>query len=209
MKKILLLLVSLMLLTSLASATVYTVGPKEHIKSIQKAVYLADDGDVIKVQPGTYKEYVEITRDVAIYGTKYPTVYGFKSDSAGPATINGFKITKHGIVLSNVGDNYIRNNYFSNCGVSLTSAKCSANRIMNNQFSNGGISLSASLYNSITGNTISKAATGLKLTNGASCDTITKNKFQYCTVGVQVPAIPKCLIGNTYYKNKVNIKIVK
>jgi parallel beta-helix repeat protein len=80
---------------------------------------------------------------------------------------------------------------------------------MNNQFSNGGITLSESTYNSITGNTISKAKMGLKLVKGAACDSITKNKFQYCNVGVQVQSVPKSLTGNTYYKNKVNIKIVK
>ncbi len=209
MKKLIFLLITLVLLTSTASAGyTLTVGPHEKYKTIQSAMYAADDGATINVKPGIYKENVEITREIFIYGKGYPTVYGFYSNSAGLATINGFKIIKNGINFKNGGDNCIRNNYFYNCGVNLN--RCwLPNTIMNNKFSRGGIVISSSANNSVAGNTIDKAAIGLRLINGASCDTISKNKFQYCNIGVQVPAIPKCLIGNSYKGNKINIKIVK
>lgn len=192
--------------TASAGQTLY-VGPHEKYKTIQQAMYNADDGATIYVQPGTYKENVWITREVSIYGKGYPTVYGFYCKSGLPVTINGFKLNKYGISLNEPVDNLIRNNYFYNCGISIKDGH--VNTIMNNQFSNGGIVLSGTTDNTLIGNTISKASVGLTLKNGASCLAITKNTFSYCNVGVQCQSVPSCLTGNVYKGNKVNIKIVK
>lgn len=219
MKRIIIALITFLLLTSLASAATLQVGPKLHYKTVQSAVNEADSGDTIYVNAGTYKETVHIDgKNLIFQGAKvkgkyqYPTVYGFSFGfdsnlyNPGSGDVNGFKIIKTGIQYDLIGHNIIKNNYFTNCGVSLGGQTCSNNVIMNNQFTNGGIALYECYDNVVTGNKITKAKVGLGLYEGATCSTITKNTFSYCQIGVALYQIPSCLIGNTYIKNKINIK---
>lgn len=208
MKKALFILIALILLTSTASAGyTLTVGPHEKYKTIQSAMYAADDGATIIVKSGIYKENVEITRDVFIQGKGNPIVYGFYSNSAGPLYLKGFKITKHGVRLKNIGDNVIINNIFSNCGISVTSVKCSYNAITENIFTNGGVTISTgSKGNEITRNTFYRSPVGLSVSKDSSCDVVTGNYFKKCTLALKFPiSYKKVLIGNKYSGNKKNI----
>lgn len=101
----------LIIVSSVASASTLKVGPHEKYKTIQKAVNAASDGDTIKVAYGTYKENVRIDKSVNFYGTKYPKVDGFYFHGA-VSNINGFSIQKYGIKDSYAGNGIIRNNYF-------------------------------------------------------------------------------------------------
>lgn len=209
MKKLIFLLITLILLTSTASAGyTLTVGPHEKYKTIQGAVNAAHSYDTIKVASGTYKESVTCEKAVNFYGTKYPKVNGFQYKNGGGGTINGFSITPGGIFLSEAGGNTIRNNYFYGKGVGFGGQSCSGNTVMNNQFFKCGIYIDESYDHVITGNKINNAPVGLTLGEGVTCKTITKNTFKNCKVAVQLPYIPSCLTGNTYKGNKVNIKIV-
>lgn len=219
MRKILIFLLVLTLLCGSASAATLTVddsGGKQY-KTIQSAVNAAKSGDTIYVHAGTYPETVKIDRPDMLLNFqgekttcyKYPSVYGFSFYGPASGNINGFNITKTGICYDVIGNNIIRNNYIRGGGVSIGGQTCSNNTIMNNQFFNCGISLYESYDNSITGNKIYNAPTGLKLEECATCTTITGNLFSGCSVAVQVPvSVPSCLIGNTYKNNKVNVKIV-
>lgn len=220
MKKILLILLTLTLLSSSAAAATLTVddsGGKQY-KTIQSAVNAAQSGDTIYVYAGTYPETVKIDRPDMLLNFqgektstcyKYPSVYGFSFWGPASGNINGFNITKTGICYDVIGNNIIRNNYIRGGGVSIGGQTCSNNQIINNQFFGCGISLYESYDNSITGNKIYNAPTGLKLEECATCTTITGNLFSGCSVAVQVPvSVPCCLIGNTYKNNKVNVKIV-
>jgi|SRR5665647_170803 len=153
----------LTLLVSAASAASLTVGSKATYKTIQSAVNAAHGGDTINVLAGTYPEQV-IIRDNRFYIVgqpgKYPTVYGFEmgqsTNALGAADINGFKITKYGVVGGRFSGNTIRNNYFVNCGVAGGEGFWN-NNFVNNQFTNGGIRLYAgSRDNVVTGNTFYK-----------------------------------------------------
>ena len=175
---------------------------------------------------GIYKELVKVNnKDLIFQGQKvgntykYPSVYGFSfgwtdvPGEVGSGDVNGFKITRDGIDYGVVGGNTVRNNYFYNCGVTISGLSCSGNTIMNNKFSGnynyGGVYLYESLDNVITGNTFSKATIGLSLGDFVTCTSLTKNTFTGCKIAVQVyGGIPDYLIGNTYKNNKVNIKIV-
>jgi len=206
-------LLILTLLVSAASAASLTVGPKSTYKTFQSAVNAAHGGDTINVLAGTYPERV-IIRDNRLNFVgqpgKYPTVYGFvmgqSTNALGAANINGFKITKYGVIGGYFGGNTIRNNYFVNCGVTGGEAWWN-NNFINNQFTNGGIHLDGgSRDNVVTGNTFYKAKIGLELIQGAYCTKISGNTFSNCGIGVKIKAIPSILIGNKYIKNKVNIQ---
>ena len=224
MRKIIILVLSLVLLASLASAA--TINVPSQYKTIQKAVNAAKSGDTIYVAAGTYKEKVLVNdKDLIFQGQKvgntykYPTVYGFQfSGSAdsktGSGDINGFKITKYGVSYDYgmPGSNTIRNNYFYNCGIEFTGFPCSGNIVMNNKFSGNydyvGIDLYESQGNIIKGNTFYKSKIGLILGDSSTCTSCTKNTFSSCKIGVQCYGVPDSLIGNIYKGNKKNISIL-
>lgn len=210
-----------MLLCSTATAATLTV-PTQY-KTIQKAVNSAHDGDTIYVKSGTYKELVTIKdKSLSFQGEKigntykYPKVYGFQAGWTDTQlgsidSINGFTITRDGVDLGECGSCTIRNNYFTNCGVCLLGQTVSNNIVMNNKFSGNynyyGIIMRESYDNTITGNTFTKADNGIYFSWGSTCKKITGNTFSGCKIAFHCDYIPKCLIGNTYKNNKVNVKV--
>lgn len=214
MKKLLVLLLALVVLTSTASATTLNVGSTSKYKTIQSAVNAAKNGDTIKVAYGTYKENVRIDKQLSILGTKYPKVNGFYY-SGGGGTINGFSIQKYGVSSSYAGGGLIRNNYFYNCGIDLSGAT-SSSTIMNNQIKGGTIYLYDTVDITITGNTISNSKYGLYLNEVMGFPTVTKNTFKNCGTAVYIFSYGDAKIerlttfsGNKYLNNKVNIQIAK
>lgn len=213
MRKIGFFLILVLLMASTASAATFTVGPTEQYKTIQDAVDAAADRDIINVASGTYKEYVTFTnKNLNIVGQKFPTVEGFAPGSSamdidGFTSISGFTIKDKGVSLSGNGGIVIKNNKFNKCGLYVSGS--SYNVITKNKFSGSDteIFLYQSYDNEITGNTIDRANTGLLVKGDSTCTKISGNTFQNCKVGVQIPSIPSYLIGNTYKKNKVNIKL--
>lgn len=173
----------------------------------------ANPGDTIKVAYGTYKENVKIDRSLTFLGTKYPKVDGFHCYSA-VGTINGFSIQKSGIDAGYIGSPTIRNNYFYNCGISLSGEASSQSQIINNQIIGGTISLYDTMADgvTITGNTISKSKVGLYVGDACGAPTVTKNIFKNCVYAVYffqweppyvVGKLPT-FSGNKYINNKVN-----
>jgi parallel beta-helix repeat protein len=210
LKRILIVIVTFLLLTSIASAATLEVGSKFRYKTIQSAVNAAKDGDTIKVSSGIYKENVKITKYLKIYGTRYPKVYGIECVDKGGCTINGFSFTKKGVICHYAGgNNLIRNNYFTNCGIDISGIICSNNSITNNKITGGTISLCETWDNVVTGNTVTKSKVAFYMYEYSTCSKITKNIFSYNDVAVLVPLVPDELVGNKYIKNKVNVKIEK
>jgi parallel beta-helix repeat protein len=212
MRKALIILLTLILLTSVASAATINVGPKEKYKTIQRAVNAAHNDDTIKVAYGTYKETVKINKQLTILGTKYPKVNGFYYWDGASGTINGFSIQKDGVEAwySGGSECIIRNNYFYNCGIAFAGAACNT-LIKNNQIIGGTIYLQDSYDNTITGNIISKSYYGIYRGDSVTFQKVSGNTFKYCNYAVylygyeQNPGRLPEFIGNKYIKNKVNI----
>ena len=194
-------------MTGLANASTLYVGSTQPYKTIQDAVNAAKDGDTIKVQTGVYNENVIIRgKNVILQGVKYPKVYGFET-YGGTADISGFSVTKNGIVYHDAGgSNTIRNNKISKIGIRISGTACSGNIIINNLLTNCGISLYDSWGNTITGNKISKATTGIYLGDGAQCKTISNNAISNCGTGIVKGDTTTSIKNNKYSKNKINLK---
>lgn len=79
------------------SAKVITVGRNHNIKSINKAVNLADSGDIIEVTNGIYNENVVISKPIILRGINFPSINArFVGNvvlvTADNAVVEGFKI---------------------------------------------------------------------------------------------------------------------
>lgn len=220
---------ALLAITGSASATTFYVdddgtGP---YKTIQSAVNVAQDGDTIVVNSGTYKETVTMTKtQLTFQGKSYPKVDGFTTtsylDENGEVgwtqleNINGFSIMKDGVIIA--GDfctgNIIRNNYFYTKGVEIESASAYNTVIMNNQFNGCGISFKFGGRSGsgvkITGNRISNSIKGIYLESvGLTCDEISGNTISGCNIGLEIsgPAAGANLIYNNLFNNTVNVKL--
>lgn len=192
-----------------ASAATLTVD-SHHYKTIQSAVNAALSGDTISVASGTYHETVNVDKGLNFIGSKYPIVDGFYF-SYGGGSVNGFKFVKSGITsYYDQGPSYIRNNYFSNCGIDISGDLRDGAIIMNNQITGGTILLYDIKGVSITGNTLYKCKVGLHVYDLVyRLKSASKNKFKQCDVAVITPAeLLNVFTDNKYVNNKVNIQTV-
>ena len=98
MKKLLTLTIvlSVLLLALPAMAATLNVGPGETYATIQDAVDVASDGDVINVQPGTYSGGITVDKAVSIRGVK-----GSDVTFVDPLTSeNGFQVIASDVTIS-------------------------------------------------------------------------------------------------------------
>ena len=91
----------------LSAAQVITVSTDGNISSIQQAIELAEPGDVIEVQAGTYvANNLEITKPLTLRGINRPLI-----DGNGEGTIlviRADSVTVQGFELRNTGRSYVR-----------------------------------------------------------------------------------------------------
>ena len=233
MKRILIVLIVLLLLTSLGAATTLKVGKTSSYKyhTIQSAVNVSHTGDTILVANGYYPEVVNFKKvqyctdnPLKIQGAMvngkyvYPRVYGFDMghEEIG-ADINGFNITRFGIVMEPA--HIIKNNYFENCGIILSNQFTIGAQIINNKFTNGTIDVGMDVMDcTIKGCTFSKSKIGLytygaaevsncvflHCTKGVSVGSCGKagvryNTFEHCTEGVVVDEYGRAIITNNKF----------
>jgi nitrous oxidase accessory protein NosD len=115
MKKCFILIgILLLLLVNSASAATLNVGSTAKYHTIQSAVNAAHNGDTVNVASGTYKEDVDLSNQITLIGTNFPTVNGFGTGESGSVIIRNFKLTK-GIGIGSHASAYIRNCKFDNC----------------------------------------------------------------------------------------------
>lgn len=212
-KKILVILILFLFLTNIAFAATLDVGPKSKYKTIQSAVKVAKNGDIIRVAAGTYKEDVTINgKNISFQGTKYPVVYGFKNtDPSGPFNVNGFKITKFGVRYEfNTPSMLVRNNYFMNCSLDIAGTGSFGSTVMNNQFtgSKAGISYFDAFDQTVTGNKFTSCNIGLSAID-TGFKKVSGNTFSRCVTGVRLEgSLIDAFTGNKYTKNKKNIELI-
>jgi len=205
-----------------AAATTFLVdddGPGNYT-TIQSAVNEAAPGDLIIVNPGTYPETVDITvLELVFRGKGMPEVDGFKEDIPGEnpkITIWGFSITKTGISISGKfsGGNYIHDNVFHDCGISLGIQEFSEDDIIENNVFNGGetaIDYDGDSGLQIRGNKISDANTGIKIDSMHYQNwvrEISGNTIEGCDVGLVLEDYTRVdEICNNVFNNVLNVKI--
>lgn len=108
------------------SGTTYTVGsdPGDDSTTIQGAVDLCSDGDIVLVSPGSYQEEVSIDKEIWIMGSSgsklepltvpiFNIGFNLQADNI---TISGFNITdfQTAIFSNRLGHNFSYNDFFSN-----------------------------------------------------------------------------------------------
>ena len=115
--------------------------------SIQQAVSLAQPGDTIEVQPGSYTGNLVLNKPLTMVGVGWPVIRGEGQGSV--ITINGAGCTIRGFIVEHSGDMLVD----EDSGILL---KSSGNRLEQNQLRDVlfGIYLFASEHNQIIGNTI-------------------------------------------------------
>jgi len=193
-------------------------------KTIQDAIAVANDGDVIKVLPGVYSGSIVIDKSITLtcenrsrtilsIGTKDPYAIDITASSVSIEgfTVNDTTITTHRKAVihisSDAEDVTIINNLFnrSACGylIHIEGAKNSV--VNNNTMTNGsrGIKIENSDSNSIYDNQIenctSDPAIYLKSSNN---NIIEKNTFRNNEIGVRSQSSNNNLIkNNTFYEN--------
>lgn len=86
-------------------AKTITVCESCEVKTISKALELAEDGDTILVKPGIYREAnIKVTKSVSIIGEGLPTIDGEKLGEI--ITIGADNVTLDGFRIINVGTSY-------------------------------------------------------------------------------------------------------
>ena len=160
-----------------AHAATITVGSNGYnYTSIQAAVDTADPGDTIEVYEGTYRENVEVSKQLILMGIGWPVVNAGGVGSAislldDGTVLEGFVVTDAGggmdagiKVLSNnniITGNVARDNGFSGIGLAYNQNNTVANNIAINN--TGGIGLGSSRNNKILGNSVSNNWIGIAL----------------------------------------------
>lgn len=147
--------------------------------TIWEAVLFASPGDTIRVNPGTYRESVDVPIPLIVEGSaegdtivETKREYGFKINQPGSGTtIRSFMIhcstVRHkGIVLERVREATVSNNRISGCHAGILLDNSIGNRILENTFSENpyfGIKLDQSNQNEIVGNTCLGSSAGINL----------------------------------------------
>ncbi len=161
--------------------------------NIQDAVDNASDGYTIRVDDGTYKENVDVNKQLTIrseHGAAFTTVQALDSNdhvidviNADNVKISGFNVVgataMGGIHLNNADSCHIANNSASNnkIGIHLQMGS-QGNTITNNNVSNNiqrGIWLASSNSNTITNNNVSDNENGIRLSS--SDDNLIYNNY--------------------------------
>ncbi len=105
----LLALVMLLLAPSRAAGQEIVVGPGETVTSITRALELAEDGDRIRILPGTYREGpITVSKSVALIGEGYPELDGEGKHQV--LTVSADNVEVRGLLFRNTGVSMVRDN---------------------------------------------------------------------------------------------------
>ncbi|ACR79759.1 MULTISPECIES: hypothetical protein [Kosmotoga] len=220
-----LLVLSTLLIADEMGRTI-TVNPEGDINSLQKAIDIAQNGDIIKVMPGVYNTKAVINKSLEIVGEK-GKVYFEPVDSEIPMIVvigsdelkfEGIKFRGDGrlfqIIMSNVS---FRNCKFETSGTAIL-------------FSGGSLSISTSVFNGVrekiqggftyrgtallvsaanniefTNNLVKHMGTGLLVSN---VDTLysQNNEFSENVIGAKfIDVLELGLSENIFYRNHVAV----
>lgn len=182
-----------------ADAATWLVGKKEKIKSIKSAIEMANAGDTIRVQPGTYREgNLIIQKPLTIIGHQYPVLDGELKYEI--FTIAASDVTISGLRLINTGSGSI------NDIAAIRVIESQRLKVINNQLENTffGIHLSNSKHCRIENNSLASNAEAEHLIgNGIhawKCDSITirNNQVRGHRDGIYFEFVTHSLVENNF-----------
>lgn len=182
-----------------ADAATWLVGKKEKIKSIKSAIEMANAGDTIRVQPGTYREgNLIILKPLTIIGHQYPVLDGELKYEI--FTIAASDVTISGLRLINTGSGSI------NDIAAIRVIESQRLKVINNQLENTffGIHLSNSKHCRIENNSLASNAEAEHLIgNGIhawKCDSITirNNQVRGHRDGIYFEFVTHSLVENNF-----------
>ncbi len=164
--------------------------------TIWEAVLFAGRGDTIHVNPGTYKESVEVVIPLTVEGSaegdsilETKQDYGFKTTpAAAGATVRGFTVhcssPRHrGILLDQAREVTVANNAISGCDAGVLLDRATENQILENILSDStfGVYLDRSSQNKLLRNTgfgnLSAINLGQSIHNEIAQNTLSENAF--------------------------------
>lgn len=199
MKSLVFYIVFLCLVLTEGFALTIRVGPNEAVKSITKAIVLAQPGDTLSIQPGTYREgNIILEKSIAIIGVDYPVLDGENKYEI--LTIHANKVIIRGLKFINTGIASI------NDLAAIKVLESSGLKILNNKFENAffGIYLANSSQTWIENNELkAEAEAEHQIGNGIhlwKCEFITihGNKIQGHRDGIYFEFVTNSLITNNY-----------
>lgn len=199
MKSLVFYIAILCLVLTEGFALTIRVGPNEAVKSITKAIALAQPGDTLSIQPGTYREgNIILEKSIAIIGVDYPVLDGENKYEI--LTIHANKVVIQGLKFINTGIASI------NDLAAIKVLESSGLKILNNKFENAffGIYLANSSQTWIENNELkAKAEEEHQIGNGIhlwKCEFITihGNKVQGHRDGIYFEFVTNSLITNNY-----------
>jgi nitrous oxidase accessory protein len=199
MKSLVFHIVFLCLVLTEGFALTIRVGPNETVKSITKAIALAQPGDTLSIQPGTYREgNIILEKSIAIIGVDYPVLDGENKYEI--LTIHANKVIIQGLKFINTGVASI------NDLAAIKVLESSGLKILNNKFENTffGIYLANSSQTWIENNELkAEAEAEHQIGNGIhlwKCEFITihGNRIQGHRDGIYFEFVTNSLITNNY-----------
>lgn len=199
MKSLVFHIVFLCLVLTEGFALTIRVGPNETVKSITKAIALAQPSDTLSIQPGTYREgNIILEKSIAIIGVDYPVLDGENKYEI--LTIHANKVIIQGLKFINTGVASI------NDLAAIKVLESSGLKILNNKFENTffGIYLANSSQTWIENNELkAEAEAEHQIGNGIhlwKCEFITihGNKIQGHRDGIYFEFVTNSLITNNY-----------
>lgn len=199
MKSLIFHIVFLCLVPTEGFALTIRVGPNEAVKSVTKAIALAQPGDTLSIQPGTYREgNIILEKSITIIGVDYPVLDGENKYEI--LTIHANKVIIQGLKFINTGIASI------NDLAAIKVLESSGLKILNNKFENAffGIYLANSSQTWIENNELkAEAEAEHQIGNGIhlwKCEFITihGNKIQGHRDGIYFEFVTNSLITNNY-----------
>jgi nitrous oxidase accessory protein len=199
MKSLVFYIVFLCLVFTEGFALTIRVGPNETVKSITEAITLAQPGDTLSIQPGTYREgNIILEKSIAIIGVDYPVLDGENKYEI--LTIHANKVIIQGLKFINTGVASI------NDLAAIKVLESSGLKILSNKFENTffGIYLANSSQTWIENNELkAEAEAEHQIGNGIhlwKCEFITihGNRIQGHRDGIYFEFVTNSLITNNY-----------
>ncbi len=200
----LLLGITLLFISSFSFAKTIEVCNSCEVKTLKKAIQLAQDGDTILVKKGIYKEQDIhiIDKEIHIKGEGNPIIDGENKGTV--ISVRGKNFTIEGLTVINVGRSYTKD--FAAILVSESANFTIKNNILENVFF--GILLEKSSEGHIEGNTISSQAVseansgnGIHLWHSKNI-TIHNNTVRQMRDGIYIEFGDGCIVtNNRAYKN--------